>query len=119
MMNLWLVKRRIPDSATASTKASRGRSRFFIAALLGLFIGLPATSHQALAHSATDASATDTPADIVTGTVVGVVIEDRVKNATFTYRQLQLDDGTAIPLQGAPAETLQVGAYVRMAGKRL
>jgi hypothetical protein len=84
--------------------------------LLALFIALPAQAHS------TDSPATAAAAqaaDVVAGTVVAVLIEDRVSNATFTYRELQLDDGAAVPLQGAAAEDLQDGARVRVTGKRV
>src|SRR5439155_3598543 len=118
-MKPWLTKRHIADRATALTEASCNCRRFLLAALLALLIGLLATPHRVLAHSVADASAAADHVDVVTGTVVGVVIEDRVKNATFTYRELQLDDGTAVPLQGAAAESLPDGAYVRVTGNRV
>ena len=94
------------------------RRRLFAAALLALVACLPATAHHASAHTlAAAATAADT-AEVVEGTVLAVVIEDRVKNTTFTYRELRLDDGAAIPLRGTAAESLQDGARVRAAGKR-
>src|ERR1043166_2909285 len=99
MMLSRLPKHCLATGAIALIKASRDRRRFFIVALLALFAGLPATPHQALAHSLANAATAADAANVITGTVVGVVIEDRVKNATFTYRELQLDDGTAVPLE--------------------
>jgi hypothetical protein len=99
-------------------EALRTRRRLFAAALLALFACLPATAHLAFAHSLADAATAADASEVVAGTVLAVVIEDRVKNATFTYRELRLDDGAAIPLRGTVAESLQNGARVRVGGKR-
>ncbi|HEY2970362.1 MAG TPA: hypothetical protein VGK75_18570, partial [Casimicrobiaceae bacterium] len=101
------------------TEAFRGRRRFFAAALLALFACLPGTARHAFAHPVANTATSADAAEVVTGAVLAVVIEDHVNNAAFTYRELQLDDGTAVPLRGAAAENLQDGAYVRVAGKRL
>src|SRR6266508_2075574 len=112
-----LIEHRVAAGATALT-ASRARRWFFIVATLALFTSLPATIQQALAHPLGDAAAAADSAEVVAGTVVAVVIEDRVKNTTFTHRELRLDDGTAVPLRGTVAERLEDGARVRIAGKR-
>src|SRR5439155_2484183 len=101
------------------TKASHAQRRFCAALLLAIFTGITAMAHRASAHSFAEGQSAAEVTDIVAGTVVAVLIEDRVRNATFTYRELELDDGSGIPLQGAAAEGLQDGARVRVAGKRV
>src|ERR1700704_2124083 len=99
------------------TEALRAKRRLVAAALLALFACLPATAHFAFAHPLADAAVASGATEVVAGTVLAGVIEDRVNNVTFTYRELQLDDGAAVPLSGAAAESLQDKARVRVAGK--
>src|SRR3989442_2613568 len=100
-------------------EASNAQRRFRAALLLAIFAGITAMAHRASAHLLAEGQGAAEATDIVAGTVVAVLIEDRVRNVTFTYRELEFDDGTGIPLQGAAAEGLQDGARVRVAGKPL
>jgi hypothetical protein len=98
--------------------AAAGRGRFFAVLLLVLWAA-PVAFHRAEAHTAFDAPVVATAPEVATGTVIQVEIDDRVTQTTSTYRELELDDGSKIPLQGAAADSLQAGARVRVTGRRV
>ena len=58
------------------------------------------------AHPALDAPPIGSITEAVTGTVDALVIEDRIKNATSRYHELQRDDGTTLQLTGAAVSGL-------------
>jgi hypothetical protein len=94
------------------------RPRFLAAILLAALAMTAIAVGGAQAHSSTDvlAAAVD---EVAVGTVIEVVIDNRVDQTSFTYRELELDDGTGMPLQGAGAESLHNGERVRVSGRRL
>ena len=87
-----------------------------LAALLALFIALPAQAHSTEDSSVT--AAASAAVEVIAGTVEELVIEDRVKNTTRSYYGLQRDDGTTVLLTGPSAESLQDGARVVVRGQR-
>ena len=97
------------------TDSTRVRPYLLAAALIALIVAFAPAAPPAAAHSpvATDA------VEVVSGTVAAIAIEDQVKKTTFDYRELNLDDGTAIPLYGKTAENLQGGTRVRITGRRV
>lgn len=98
--------------------ATRERALLFPAALLALFVAALSVAQPVVAQApGVEPSFADTIEE-VSGTVTAISIEDRVHNKSFDYRQLQLDDGTGIELQGGSAESLRNGAHVRIAGRR-
>ena len=97
------------------THSTRVRPYLLAAALIALIVALVPGAPPAGAHSTVSADAVE----VVSGTVATVVIDDRVKNTTFDYRELELDDGTAVPLHGKASEGLQGGTRVRMTGRRV
>ena len=58
------------------------------------------------AHPALDAPPIASITEALTGTVDALVIEDRIKNATSRYHELQRDDGTTLQLTGAAVDSL-------------
>lgn len=79
----------------------------------------------ALAHSATagllaqtDASATDTEPETLTGTIHAFVIDSAVRGTSIRYVELALDDGTLVPLRGDGSGALASGTRAKVAGHR-
>ena len=111
---------RLPDSHPSLLGAIINKYRLFnrsltLAALLAVFIALPAQAHST-EDSSVIAAAPATP-EVIAGTVEELVIEDRVKNTTRSYYGLQRDDGTAVLLTGPSVEALQDGARVVVRGQ--
>ena len=90
-----------------------------LALLLPVILAAPAAFHRAEAHTAVDAPVSATPTEVLVGTVIQVEIDDRVNQTTSTYRELELDDGSSVPLSGAAADSLQAGTRVRASGRRV
>jgi hypothetical protein len=87
------------------------RGRFAPPLLIAAFLSLLAAS-PAGAHDGTDAVlarpaalAADAPLVAVSGTVIDLVVEDRVSNKTLRYVALRLDDGQSIALVGSGLES--------------
>jgi hypothetical protein len=111
---------RLPSPATATMRFLHlflPRLRPFAAILFAFAIAATAVG-RAQAHSSTDVFPADVD-EVVVGTVIEVVIDNRVDHTSFTYRELELDDGTGMPLQGSGAESLRNGERVRVSGRRL
>ena len=56
--------------------------------------------------------------EVITGSVVGLAIDDRVNNETGQYYLLRREDGSVLPLTGPAAETLEEGTYVALEGQK-
>ena len=90
-----------------------------IAAFLALLAASPADAHDGadtvLARPA--ALVADAPLVAVSGTVIDLVVEDRVSNKTLRYVALRLDDGQSIALVGPGLEDLPTGARAEAIGR--
>ncbi|TMH62214.1 MAG: hypothetical protein E6H55_08815, partial [Betaproteobacteria bacterium] len=90
-----------------------------IAAFLALLAASPADAHDGadtvLARPA--ALVADAPLVAVSGTVIDLVVEDRVSNKTLRYVALRLDDGQSIALVGSGLENLPTGARAEAIGR--
>ncbi|HEY3179971.1 MAG TPA: Ig-like domain repeat protein, partial [Casimicrobiaceae bacterium] len=95
--------------------------RIAIRAAMAFVIACASTT--ALAHDVdnkrTDAGpiVSGAPLEQFNGVVDEIVIDDRIAHATYRYRELHLDDGTLVALQGAAADTLQPGSRVELTGR--
>ena len=69
-------------------------------------------------HRAGIESATTDAVATRIGTVSGVVVEDRPRGVTRRHAELELADGTLVPLQGPGADALPAGARVELRGHR-
>src|SRR5204862_1989777 len=92
-------------------------ARLFFAALF-VSAGVAIAIGAAQAHPSSEAPAA-TVDEVMEGTVVEVVIDNRVDQTSSTYRELDLDDGPGVLLQGYGAEGFRNGNRVRLAGRRL
>ena len=93
-------------------------TRFFrIIAIAAFAFALPATAHHVATPSAVASTSAGVATDaVLSGTVRQLIVEDRTTGTTTTYRTLRLDDGTAVELTGALADSLEVGARAQIAG---
>src|SRR5205807_1660812 len=98
------------------------RCRILVRAAIALVVACNSTA--ALGH-AQDNKRSDavsvisgTSVEQLTGIVEEIVIDDRVAHATYRYRELHLDDGTLVPLEGTATDALQSGSRVELTGHR-
>src|ERR1700693_2187631 len=103
------------------TDAACARRHPFAAAILGLFIALAPALQIASAHDTVPARpaapTADAPLVAVSGTVIDLVVEDRVSNKTLRYVALRLDDGQSVALVGSGLESLPTGARAEAIGR--
>jgi hypothetical protein len=99
------------------------RGRFAPPLIIAAFLALAAAS-PAGAHDGADAvlarpaaPAADAPLVAVSGTVIDLVVDDRVSNRTLRYVALRLDDGQTIALVGSDLESLPTGARAEAVGR--
>ena len=85
---------------------------------LTLFGARPVLAHEQgqalLAQTERDA---DAPPETVSGRVHVLVIDDPARGTSSRHVELQLDDGTLVPLRGAVTDTLHVGARATVSGR--
>src|SRR5439155_365175 len=86
--------------------------RYSFAALLALVVTLAPAAQLAAAHGLAAEASPAEALEVLSGTVNTVAIEDRIQHTNFNYRELRLDHGTIIPLNGQATEDLQHGARV-------
>jgi hypothetical protein len=109
-------------SRVRSGLVAHSRVRFTLPFALAVLLVLPALS--ANAHEDVDpalarpaAPAADALPLVVSGTVIDLVVEDRVSNKTQRYVALRLTDGTGIALVGPGLESLPAGARAEAVGR--
>jgi len=92
-----------------------------LAVLLVWGVASPAAGHglESVANEgAKGIAAAPSTVESLTGSVEEIFIDDRNGKSLLRYRELRLDDGTAIALQGAVADALPVGQKVQIGGRR-
>ena len=88
-----------------------------VAVLFALSIALLPAPEDAHAH-AVSAEVAPEPTQSFAGLVVEVQIDDRVTQQRYAYRELRLDDGTTLSLDGPAADGLPGGTRARIAARR-
>ncbi|MGE5737400.1 MAG: reprolysin-like metallopeptidase, partial [Betaproteobacteria bacterium] len=77
-----------------------------------------AVAHEPAAHGRdTIREAAADAADSITGTVNEIIVDDVTRGSSSRYIELELADGTLVPLQGVIADTLSKGAHVEVRGR--
>jgi hypothetical protein len=77
-----------------------------------------AVAHEPAAHGRdTIREAAADAADSITGTVNEIIVDDVTRGSSSRYIELELADGTIVPLQGVIADTLSKGAHVEVRGR--
>jgi hypothetical protein len=64
-----------------------------------------------------DASSEKSQTDTLTGTVHAVVIDNAVRGTSSRYVELELDDGTLVPLRGGGSDAMAPGARAKVSGR--
>ena len=97
----------------------------FSIALAALTFALTQSS-SLLAHSLASAAIaqSDAPAQVsrseaITGTVHAVATDNAVRGTSSRYVELELDDGTLVPLEGDGSATLASGARAKVSGRHV
>ena len=92
----------------------------FVAAM-AVFLAFAAQvtlAHEPSAHARdTVREAAAEAVDSITGIVNEIVVDDVTRGTSHRYVELELADGTLVPLQGAMAESLAKGARVEVRGR--
>ncbi len=92
----------------------------FVAAI-AVFLAFAAQvtlAHEPSAHARdTVREAAAEAVDSITGIVNEIVVDDVTRGTSHRYVELELADGTLVPLQGAMAESLAKGARVEVRGR--
>jgi hypothetical protein len=102
---------------------SNRRTSAFIAGLaLAILCASPVLAHDAagpapMGETERDAALPAAP-QTLTGTVHAVTVDDATRGTSSRYFELQLDDGTLVPLRGDIAATLESGTRATVSGRR-
>ena len=100
----------------------RPLSTLFLALCAVAFTGTVAIAHepatQALQAQGEPMAAATAAAELLRGTVREIVIDDATRATSTRYVELELDDGTLVPLHGDAVATLAKGARVEISGRR-
>ena len=93
------------------------------AALAAIAVVLCTTStaaHELGTHATqTVAEPATTPIEALTGTIHDVFVDDTTRGTSQRYVELELSDGSLVPLQGDAAQSLNGGASVEVRGHRV
>ena len=90
-------------------------SAFFLALGLTCF-GSPVAAHDLTAQTQTVTEPTVREAKSLTGVVNEIIVDDSSKGVSQRYTELELDDGTLVPLRGNATDALARGDRVTVAG---
>src|SRR4051794_10617808 len=90
-----------------------------VAAVVAIWMALAA--QLALAHGPALSTVQELAAadslETLSGTVHEIIVDDPMRGAAHRYVELQLADGSLVPLRGANAEALTAGARVEVSGR--
>ena len=88
------------------------------AASLAMFAGLSSAHDVALHARAVGEPAAAEASASLTGSIREIVIDDPARGTSQRYVELELDDGSLVPLRGRAADGLVKGARFEVAGRR-